>query len=158
MTVEWKTLGSCVDHSGLDWDEEADDAAAAECLQICATCPVRGQCLTEALKQGEEGIWGGTTHQQRQALAKADGIKIPRQIRHGTRTTYTTHRCTCNDCRTAHRDYTRAYRAAQLRRRQWCELYSTPIVLLRRRGRARPGQYLLPLGLPTIQDQQQLAA
>ena len=156
MSVEWKLRGSCNDHSGLDWIEPADDAAAAQCLQICADCPVRGLCLTEAIKQGEEGIWGGTTGEQRQVLAETDGIEIPRQIRHGTRTAYAKRGCHCDDCRTAHRDWTRDYRARK--REQAHDPYSTPIVLLRRRGKARPGQYLFPLELPPSQHQRQLAA
>ena len=39
---------------------------------ICATCPVQQECLDFALKTRQEfGIWGGTTEDERRALARA---------------------------------------------------------------------------------------
>lgn len=37
--------------------------------QVCMACPVRTDCLTEALENNERhGIWGGTTETQRRRL------------------------------------------------------------------------------------------
>jgi WhiB family redox-sensing transcriptional regulator len=36
--------------------------------KICAGCTVRVQCLAYALAVDAEGIWGGTTHQQRERM------------------------------------------------------------------------------------------
>lgn len=37
--------------------------------QICRQCPVRAECLTEALKQGERyGCWGGMSPRQRRRV------------------------------------------------------------------------------------------
>jgi WhiB family redox-sensing transcriptional regulator len=38
--------------------------------RVCAACPVRGRCLEEALKADEQGIWGGTTEDERRALRR----------------------------------------------------------------------------------------
>lgn len=39
--------------------------------QLCLTCPVRLQCLTEALSSEEPfGVWGGLTERERRALIK----------------------------------------------------------------------------------------
>lgn len=35
---------------------------------ICHHCPVKSQCLTWALMYKEEGIWGGTTFEERRRL------------------------------------------------------------------------------------------
>lgn len=36
---------------------------------VCMACPVRTDCLTEALENNERhGIWGGTTETQRRSL------------------------------------------------------------------------------------------
>lgn len=49
--------------SGLD-----DLGAAAK--RVCASCPVRTDCLAVALTYGEDfGIWGGLTAAERRALA-----------------------------------------------------------------------------------------
>lgn len=47
-------------------DEEAGPAKA-----ICATCPVREECLEFALlTRQEDGIWGGTTETERRRLRR----------------------------------------------------------------------------------------
>ena len=43
----------------------------AEALSICATCPVRAQCLDYAIRNREPyGIWGGATPEQRRRLRR----------------------------------------------------------------------------------------
>ena len=38
---------------------------------ICATCPVRAECLQHALEVGEKfGIWGGTSEKERRELKR----------------------------------------------------------------------------------------
>lgn len=38
---------------------------------MCDTCPVGGECLSEALLNDEQGVWGGTTYSQRKNMKKA---------------------------------------------------------------------------------------
>ena len=43
----------------------------AEALSICATCPVRAQCLDYAIRNRENyGIWGGATPEQRRRMRR----------------------------------------------------------------------------------------
>jgi len=43
----------------------------AEALSICATCPVRAQCLDYAIRNRETyGIWGGATPEQRRRMCR----------------------------------------------------------------------------------------
>ena len=47
--------------------------AKARALELCARCPVTGECLTYALSMpanGDFGIWGGTTEKERVRLRK----------------------------------------------------------------------------------------
>jgi WhiB family redox-sensing transcriptional regulator len=61
------------------WFPVSDDPAqarqeAAAAIAICATCPVRGQCLALALRHwdiGQHGVWGG--------LIAADRARLRRQ-------------------------------------------------------------------------------
>ena len=40
---------------------------------VCRRCAVRAECLSYAVATGQpDGIWGGTTEQERDALARAD--------------------------------------------------------------------------------------
>jgi WhiB family redox-sensing transcriptional regulator len=41
----------------------------AQAKQVCRRCPVRGECLAEALRRRERyGVWGGLTAAERRAL------------------------------------------------------------------------------------------
>jgi len=46
------------------------DAGYAE--DLCAGCPRLKSCLDDALRQGEQGIWGGTTEAERRLMLAAD--------------------------------------------------------------------------------------
>jgi WhiB family redox-sensing transcriptional regulator len=43
--------------------EQAEAARA-----VCRTCPVRTECLDEALTHDYSGVWGGTTEAERRAI------------------------------------------------------------------------------------------
>ena len=48
--------------------------------QLCAGCPVRTECLAEALdNQIEWGVWGGMTERERRALLRV--ARTPRGAR-----------------------------------------------------------------------------
>jgi hypothetical protein len=68
---------------------------------LCATCEVQVDCLAYALRTDQpDGIWGGMTADERQALAAPVGRLQP--ISHGTQSGYKTHRrrgeMPCEDC------------------------------------------------------------
>ena len=50
--------------------ERSDDKARAK--QVCARCPVRGECLTHALNAGAAllGVWGGASETDRARLRR----------------------------------------------------------------------------------------
>lgn len=55
----------------------AKRAHVAEAKAICATCPVIRQCLERALNVGEpEGVWGGLTAKERNALPDSGFIAV----------------------------------------------------------------------------------
>ncbi len=48
-----------------------DDADRETALAMCAECPVRTECLEQALATRESyGIWGGTDEQERKRLLR----------------------------------------------------------------------------------------
>ena len=52
-----------------------------EAKEICRSCPLVVDCLEFALKNGEIGIWGGTTEEQRQGLRRKHRITGVKQYR-----------------------------------------------------------------------------
>lgn len=42
-----------------------------DAIAICMTCDVRRQCLEWALRNGETGVWGGTTDRERRRMLRA---------------------------------------------------------------------------------------
>ncbi len=64
----WQDRAACY---GLDpeifFPTTEEEASLA--LSFCAACPVRDDCLSWALWQGERyGVWGGMTEQERRLL------------------------------------------------------------------------------------------
>jgi WhiB family redox-sensing transcriptional regulator len=54
-----------------DADTSTARAQVAAAKKTCRRCPVRGNCLSWALENGQEaGIWGGTTEEERRHLRR----------------------------------------------------------------------------------------
>lgn len=61
----WRLLSACAEHGDIFFDWKR----VAEAKTICATCPVKEQCLEFAIKNDErDGVWGGLTAKERKAL------------------------------------------------------------------------------------------
>jgi WhiB family transcriptional regulator, redox-sensing transcriptional regulator len=67
--LSWKRKAMCA-----NGDPDAlfvTGAAQREAARLCGGCPVKTECLAEALdNQVEYGVWGGMTERQRRALLK----------------------------------------------------------------------------------------
>lgn len=64
--MTWRWGAECRDQDAEFWFMDEDDSGLA--LSYCGRCPVRRECLAEALtepRHRDYGIWGGTTRQQR---------------------------------------------------------------------------------------------
>lgn len=86
---------------------------------ICATCPVRQECLDYALITRERfGVWGGHTVKERNKLIRELGVGqqpgVPAEC--GNDAGYNAHRRagepTCQPCRDAHARRVESHRAA----------------------------------------------
>ncbi|WP_231988525.1 WhiB family transcriptional regulator [Nakamurella panacisegetis] len=66
---EWTVRAVC---AGADPDALfVTGAAQRDAAKICQACPVRLECLADALdNQIEYGVWGGMTERQRRAVLK----------------------------------------------------------------------------------------
>ena len=66
---DWSAAAAC---SGSDPDELfVTGAAQNRAKAVCLTCPVRGECLADALDNRVEfGVWGGMTERERRALLR----------------------------------------------------------------------------------------
>lgn len=51
-------------------DGQVEQISAAK--SVCAACPIRAACLSYALRHGVQGVWGGTTEDERRAMRRAD--------------------------------------------------------------------------------------
>jgi len=67
--MEWTLRAAC---RGIDPERlYVSGAAQQEAKRICRHCPVRYECLAEALDAGDEyGVWGGMTERERRALRR----------------------------------------------------------------------------------------
>lgn len=65
----WRAQAACArpEHRHLDWFPGRGQATR-HLKAICATCPVRTECLDAALDAGEHhGIWGGLSERERRS-------------------------------------------------------------------------------------------
>ena len=69
--VEWSKRARCLLAADPDiWFPHPGDGAY-EAKAECGRCPVRAQCLAEAIISGEQvGIWGGLAVRDRKVLAE----------------------------------------------------------------------------------------
>ena len=67
---EWMAQGNCRGKSTAMWFPLSGNAPAARAL--CASCPVKSQCLEYALtdKPAPAGIWAGTDERERREIRK----------------------------------------------------------------------------------------
>ncbi|MEV6784764.1 WhiB family transcriptional regulator [Streptomyces sp. NPDC051098] len=69
MQAHWSEQAACRDTHADDLFADAATQKRAEAL--CTACPVRIDCLTEALDSRMEfGVWGGMTERERRALLR----------------------------------------------------------------------------------------
>jgi WhiB family redox-sensing transcriptional regulator len=68
-TQDWSALSACRD---ADPDELfVTGAAQNRAKAVCMGCPVRTECLSDALDNRVEfGVWGGMTERERRALLR----------------------------------------------------------------------------------------
>jgi WhiB family redox-sensing transcriptional regulator len=67
--IEWVAKALCLSRDPDDLFVRG--AAQLKATGICRNCPVRAECLADALdNQMEFGIWGGLTERQRRALLR----------------------------------------------------------------------------------------
>jgi WhiB family redox-sensing transcriptional regulator len=69
MIVDWASRGACrsTDPDALFVQGAAQNRAKA----VCLGCPVRTECLADALDNRIEfGVWGGMTERERRALLR----------------------------------------------------------------------------------------
>jgi WhiB family transcriptional regulator, redox-sensing transcriptional regulator len=80
----WRDLAACLDVVSADYDPFFADSAEhqAEAIAICATCLVRDDCLTFAVRTGQQyGIWGGQPERIVRRLIAADRAGRPQTRR-----------------------------------------------------------------------------
>lgn len=49
-----------------------DTQTEAYAKSLCARCPVIAECLNAALDRNEQGVWGGTTLDERRTMKRAE--------------------------------------------------------------------------------------
>jgi WhiB family redox-sensing transcriptional regulator len=66
----WRQEAACRDFETDIFFPDSDEQAAPA-LAVCASCPVREQCLDFALTTNQsDGIWGGTTETERRRIRR----------------------------------------------------------------------------------------
>jgi WhiB family transcriptional regulator, redox-sensing transcriptional regulator len=97
----WRDQAACREVVTADYDPFFADTAElqVEAIAICASCPVRDDCLTFAVRTGQQyGIWGGQPPQMVRRLIAADRAGRP----HGRRAPAGHPQATRTHCKRGH--------------------------------------------------------
>lgn len=67
---KWRERAICLNR-GVSFFPERNLSLAAKAKAVCAMCPVRAECLDEAIANKERfGIWGGMDQEERRKEAR----------------------------------------------------------------------------------------
>ena len=67
---EWMTQAKCKGQTDLFFNE-GNSIFVRAAKVICGTCPVRRECLAFAMKNDDQGIWAGTSTNERERIRRA---------------------------------------------------------------------------------------
>ena len=67
---EWMTEAKCKGQTDLFFNE-GNSIFVRAAKVICGTCPVRRECLAFAMKNDDQGIWAGTSTNERERIRRA---------------------------------------------------------------------------------------
>ena len=66
---DWRDQGLCTQVDNPDIFFPAAPELLDPARRLCGSCPVRGECLAEALSRADvDGVWGGTTSAERRRM------------------------------------------------------------------------------------------
>ena len=69
-TTGWMALGLCRMYAPATFFP-SDGVGVDKARKICATCPVKNECLEHALEHRiEHGVWGGCSERERRRILK----------------------------------------------------------------------------------------
>ena len=70
MDTDWMSVGKCKDLSPTIFFP-SDGVGVQAAQRICAECPVKTDCLEQALSDGMcHGVWGGTSERERRRMMR----------------------------------------------------------------------------------------
>ncbi len=75
-SLSWMLRGACR-QADLELFFPGPGVRRAEAAKaVCGRCAVRANCLSYALETMPEGIWGGTTKEERQTARRSSGRRV----------------------------------------------------------------------------------
>lgn len=82
IAPQWHLQAACREHDPEIWyPDYTGPVSTIRAKTVCRECPVRVNCLLEALATGEDfGIWGGTTPQERKNFNRYSSARQARLL------------------------------------------------------------------------------
>ena len=65
---DWWDHAACAGQNVLHLFFPERGESPAKAKAICASCPVKAECVATALRHGDPGVWGGSPAQERKRL------------------------------------------------------------------------------------------
>lgn len=68
--MNWRDRAVCSNQPTDKFFATPKSCLISSALAICKTCPVRSDCFYEAMQYNYDGVWGGSTYEQRLVLMR----------------------------------------------------------------------------------------
>ena len=79
--LSWRSLANCADVDPESFFREDDQETTRFVIsEVCGPCKVRNICLARALRNGDVGVFGGTTTSERRLLARETRATMRRSL------------------------------------------------------------------------------
>ena len=91
---DWRDEAQCAGSNPDLWvpdSEPAGDPNVQAAKRVCARCPVRAECLEDAVQHGDSGIRGGLTTVERTGVPVSHFLQLSIERRRGMRAEAATH-------------------------------------------------------------------
>lgn len=68
--MKWRDKAACIEQPKDKFFATPKSTTINYALAICKNCPVRSDCFYESMQFNYDGVWGGSTHEQRLVLIR----------------------------------------------------------------------------------------
>lgn len=81
LNAPWRQRAACRGKPTWQWYPSRGEVLTGLARSCCASCPVREECLSDAISRNELGFWGGESERGRRRIRQHRTVRAQRAAR-----------------------------------------------------------------------------